>query len=275
MLAVLVNGLPIGKDNTAITVEDRGLSYGDGVFETMRLQNGRVRFLESHLARLHAGCQRLGITAPDDGNLRKEIATLIGPTIDGIVKLIVTRGAGGRGYRPVRALNATRIAILYPPLGNSTQLGIAVRWCATRLARNQQLAGIKHLNRLEQVLAQSEWADEQIAEGLMLDTESELISATASNLFMVCEGVLATPDLRFSGIRGVMREQVIKLAELERIPIEERALRSDDLLDATEVFVTNAVRGVRPIVSLDDKRWPIGTVTKRLMAALTNALTKD
>jgi 4-amino-4-deoxychorismate lyase len=154
-------------------------------------------------------------------------------------------------------------------------LGIAVRWCTTRLARNQQLAGIKHLNRLEQVLAQNEWTDEQIAEGLMLDTESELISATASNLFMVCDGVLATPDLRFSGIRGVMREQVIGLAQQARIQIEERALRPDDLLGATEAFTTNAVRGIRPIVSLDDRRWPIGAVTKRLMTALTKALTKD
>ena len=109
----------------------------------------------------------------------------------------------------------------------------------------------------------------------MLDTEGELISATASNLFMVCDGILATPDLRFSGIRGVMRERVIKLAQQECIAIEERALRTDDLLGATEVFITNAVRGIRPVVTLDERHWPIGAVTERLMAALAKAPTKD
>jgi 4-amino-4-deoxychorismate lyase len=274
MLAVLVNGLPISTENTALHVEERGLNYGDGVFETMRLWDGHVQFLESHLARLQASCERLGIAAPDNDMLRKDIATLIGSTRDGIVKLIVTRGAGGRGYRPANGLTATRIATLYPPLSNADQSGIAVRWCTTRLARNQQLAGIKHLNRLEQVLAQNEWANEQIAEGLMLDTEGELISATASNLFMMCDGALTTPDLRFSGIRGVMREQVIKLAQHDGITVEERALRPDDLLGAAEVFMTNAVRGIRPVVSLDQQRWPIGIVTQRLMTALTKPSTK-
>jgi 4-amino-4-deoxychorismate lyase len=275
MLAVLVNGLPTGNENAALSVEDRGLSYGDGVFETMCLQDGRVRFLESHLTRLHAGCQRLGIAAPDNYTLHRDIAALIGDIDDGVVKLVVTRGAGGRGYRPVKALTATRIAILYPPVSDSPQSGIAVRWCTTRLARNEQLAGIKHLNRLEQVLAQNEWTDEHIAEGLMLDTEGELVSATAGNLFTVYDGVLVTPDLRFSGIRGVMREQVIKLAQMERIPIEERALRPDDLLGAHEVFITNAVRGIRPVASLEERRWPIGAVTRGLMAALVKAPTRD
>jgi len=275
MLAVLVNGLRIGNESAALSVEERGLSYGDGVFETMCLQDGHIRFLDSHLARLHTGCQRLGFAPPDNDTVRRDVAALIGGSVDGVVKLIVTRGAGGRGYRPVKGSTATRIAILYPPISTSAQSGIAVRWCATRLARNEQLAGIKHLNRLEQVLAQNEWTDEQITEGLMLDTEGELVSATAGNLFMVGDGVLVTPDLRFSGIRGVMRDQVIKLAQQERIPTEERALRPDDLLGATEVFITNAVRGIRPVVSLDARRWPIGSVTKRLMAALTIATTKD
>jgi 4-amino-4-deoxychorismate lyase len=275
MLAVLVNGLPSGNENAALSVEERGLSYGDGVFETMCLQDGRVRFLESHLARLHTGCQRLGIAAPDNDTLRRDIAALSGNIDDGVIKLIVTRGAGGRGYRSVKGLTATRIAILYPPIRNSALSGIAVRWCATRLARNEQLAGIKHLNRLEQVLAQNEWTGDQIAEGLMLDTEGELVSVTAGNLFMVCDGVLVTPDLRFSGIRGVMRDQVIKLAQQDRIPVEERPLRPDDLLVATEVFITNAVRGIRPVVSLDATRWPIGAVTYRLIAALTKATPKD
>jgi 4-amino-4-deoxychorismate lyase len=199
--------------------------------------------------------------------LRRDIATLVGAHGEGVVKLIVTRGAGGRGYRSP-PLSPTRIAMLYPLPTMSGQPGITVRWCTTRLARNAQLAGIKHLNRLEQVLAQNEWHDESIAEGLMLDTEGELICATASNIFLVSEGVLATPDLRFSGIRGVMREQVIAAAQRKGIALEERALWPDELLGAAEVFVINAVRGIRPIVALDEQRWAVGPVTTRLMAAI-------
>src|SRR4249920_3513996 len=106
MLAVLVNGLPIGNENSALRAEERGLNYGDGLFETMCLQDGQVRFLESHLARLHAGCERLGIAVPDNGILRKDITTLIGNSRNGVVKLIVTRGTGGRGYRPAKELTA-------------------------------------------------------------------------------------------------------------------------------------------------------------------------
>jgi 4-amino-4-deoxychorismate lyase len=120
------------------------------------------------------------------------------------------------------------------------------------------------------VLAQNEWTDERIGEGLMLDTEAELICATASNLFIVCDGVLATPDLRFAGIRGVMREQVIKKAQQLGMVVAERALRPDDLLNASEAFVTNAVRGIRPIELLGEQRWPMGPIAARLMTALND-----
>jgi len=271
MFATLVNGVAVSDAAHAVSVDERGLSYGDGVFETMRVQAGRVRLIERHMARLRAGCERLGIAPPTEMHLRSDIAALIHGHHDGVIKLIVTRGAGGRGYRPLTTLSSTRIAIMYPPIATPSQPGITVRWCNTRLARNSQLAGIKHLNRLEQVMAQSEWSDQQIAEGLMLDTEGELICATSSNLFLVTDGVLATPDLRFSGVRGVMRDEVIKLALCDGITVEERPLRPEDLLNAAEAFITNAVRGIRPIVALDSQRWPIGALTLSLDSSLAKS----
>jgi len=268
MVAALINGAIVSDVNRAISIEDRGLSYGDGLFETMTLRGGAIRFLASHVARLRLGCERLGITAPQDDELGSDIATLSRIRPDGVVKFIVTRGAGGRGYRADKMLAPTRLALLYPPVVMEERAGIRVRWCATRLARNPLLAGIKHLNRLENVLAQNEWSDTAIAEGLMLDTEGELIGATASNLFIVSDGVLTTPDLRFCGIRGVVREQVLSAANKAGIGTEERALRPDDLIGATEFFITNAVRGIRPIVALDELHWPIGVITTRLAAIL-------
>jgi len=271
VLATLINGAAVKDATHALSIDERGLNYGDGVFETMRVQAGRVRLIDKHLVRLRAGCERLGIAAPTDAALLSDIATLIHDRLDGVLKLIVTRGAGGRGYRPLPNLNCTRVAILYPPIADEPNTGINVRWCTTRLGRNAQLAGIKHLNRLEQVLAQSEWTDPRIAEGLMLDTEGELICATSGNLFVVSDGILATPDLRFSGVRGVMRDEVIRLAIRENIAVEERPLRPDDLLNASEAFTTNALRGIRSVVALEAQSWPIGSIASRLDHSLATS----
>lgn len=267
MLAVLVNGVECVDPAQAISVADRGLGYGDGLFETMLLQQGRVRFLESHLARLEAGCRRLRIDYPGHERLRAEIAHVCTSANEGVVKLIVTRGIGARGYRAREVGAPTRIVSLHapPPAGNTT---VRVRWCEMRLSRNPVLAGMKHLNRLEQVLAQSEWDDPAIEEGFMLDSEGELVGATASNVFVVRGHELATPDLRFCGIRGVMRGEVMRLASQLGIAINEEPLWPENLDAATEIFVTNAVRGIRAVVALDGRTWPLGQVTQSLMKAL-------
>jgi 4-amino-4-deoxychorismate lyase len=246
---------------------ERGLSFGDGLFETMLLRDGVAVSVDRHLLRLEIGCLRLGIKPPNIPLLRGEIDLLTRDHRNGIIKLIVTRGAGGRGYRPAADMTPTRLMMLFPPLNAVDGKPIEVRWCATRLARNAQLCGIKHLNRIEQVLAQNEWDDERIAEGLMLDTEGELICATAANVFLVADGVLVTPDLRFSGIRGVMRERVIESALRAGLAVEERAVWPDDLTEATEVFVTSAIRGIRSVVALQERRWSVGHITQMLIAA--------
>lgn len=267
MLAALLNGVSIGNPKHALHVEERGLNYGDGVFETMLLTNGAVALIDGHLERLRIGCERLGIATPSTQSVLGDVKTLTKTSSNGIVKLIVTRGAGGRGYRANAELAPSRITLLYPQ-PQTTSREVDVRWCAMRLARNAQLAGIKHLNRLEQVLAQNEWSDASIAEGLMMDTEGEVVSATASNVFVVIDGVVTTPDLRFSGVRGVMRQHVLRKTSDLGIEVSERSLRKEDILDADEIFLTNAVRGIRPVVALGERRWPVGPITQRLMNAV-------
>jgi 4-amino-4-deoxychorismate lyase len=267
MLAALLDGTVISPQQSAIHIDDRGLLYGDGVFETMSLQNGKLRFLNDHLRRMQHGCKRLGIVMPDTELLINELQQLTHNADRGIVKLIITRGRGGRGYRASQCV-ATRLMQLFEPVELVT--GLTVRWCATRLARNEALAGIKHLNRLEQVLAQSEWDDATINEGLMLDTEGELISGTMSNVFMVVDDVLVTPDLRFSGVQGVMRGNILHTAVELSITVEQRAVHPEELLSATEVFMTNAVRGIQPVVallpsSIAGRQWDIGALTMKLM----------
>jgi 4-amino-4-deoxychorismate lyase len=267
MLAVLVNGVECVHPAQAIAVSDRGLNYGDGLFETMLLKQGRVRYLNAHLERLALGCGRLGIEYPGDARMRADIAHVCAAAASGVVKVVVTRGVGARGYRAHPNGAPTRIVALHAPPPSASPT-IRARWCEMRLSRNPRLAGIKHLNRLEQVLAQSEWDDPAIEEGLMLDSEGELVGGTASNVFIVRGHELATPDLRYCGIRGVMRAEVLKLANRLGIATHEEPLWPENLEDATEVFVTNAVRGIRAVAALDRRAWPLGPVTQSLMNAL-------
>jgi 4-amino-4-deoxychorismate lyase len=266
MIAVLINGRRPNAPDSAIDVSDRGLHYGDGLFETMLLREGRVRWLDEHWQRLQAGCRRLSIPCPALDLVRHEIRELGAPG-DGVIKLIVTRGLGGRGYAPPAALAATRILALYS-LPQASSFEVSARWCTVRLGRNTQLAGIKHLNRLEQVLAQREVAAAGLDEGLMLDDAGELISAVASNVFLVQAGVLLTPGLRYCGVKGVMRAQVQRIAEELGIPVRETALQPHDVSTAEEVFLTNAVRGLRPLVALEAQRWPVGPITLQLHTTL-------
>lgn len=269
-IALLIDGHPPADRHRALAADDRGLHYGDGLFETALLHGGRVRHLDDHLDRLSWGCDRLRIACPERQVLIRDIALVTQGHGEGVLKITVTRGPGGRGYRAPERQKPTRIVALHsaPERPADPSTGITVRWCSSRLARSSMLAGLKHLNRLEQVLAQSEWEDTTIAEGLLFDTEGELVSATAGNLFLVREGQLVTPDLRYCGIRGVMRGRVIVTAMEAGMPVEEQPLWATDLEAADEVFITNAVRGIRPVGRLETREWATGPLTRQLAAAL-------
>ena len=266
-MTLLINGLTPADPSRAIAADDRGLHYGDGLFETMRVLGGEVRFLDDHLQRLFSSCERLGIGAPDKQTLLAEITQLARGSSNGVLKIIVTRGASGRGYRPARSAASNRLISLHS-VSEVSQSPLRLRWCETRLGRNASLAGMKHLNRLEQVLAQREWDEGEFDEGLMMDTEGEVVCATAGNLFAVRDGSLITPDLRFCGVRGVMRTQVLKAAAQLQLGVSEEPLWPHDLESASEVFITNAVRGIRSAGSLDSLQWSEPSIARRLAQEL-------
>lgn len=267
--SVLIDGRRAPDVARALQAGERGFHYGDGLFETVLIRDARARFLDDHLSRLARGCQSLGIQAPSHALLQGDIERLAAGCAAGVLKIIITRGAGTRGYRPPSpAGEPTRFVALYPAPSFASSAPIRLRWSATRLGRNARLAGIKHLNRLEQVLAQSEWHDASIEEGLMLDTEGELVSGTASNVFLVRDEVLLTPDLRFCGVQGVMRTQVIRAALGLGLTVSEQPLWPCDLEAASEVFVTNAVRGIRPACQLENLHWADSSIAGKLKEVL-------
>jgi 4-amino-4-deoxychorismate lyase len=242
-----------GRNSTRIDYRDRGLQYGDGVFETMRVRRGQVRLLEYHLQRLDAGCRRLAIASPSKRNLRRELERAAALRSEGILKLIVTRGRGLRGYRPTGRERCTRILTLHAlPQGMLTvgAIPVRVRLCATALGQSPQLAGLKTLNRLESVMARSEWRDTRIWEGLMRDVDENIVCGTMSNLFLKRGSSLMTPLLDRCGVAGVMRRWILETAaELDLSPLERR-IRWQDLREADEVFMTNALVGVKSVSSI-------------------------
>lgn len=260
-----------GRPAAAIDLGDRGLHYGDGLFETMAVQAGRIRRLERHLERLEQGCVRLGIASPPRAQLAGEICALAEGEARAVLKLILTRGGGARGYRAGAELEPTRIASLHPWPGERAgeiARGLAVRWCALRLAEQPLLAGLKHLNRLEQVLAAREWTDPDIAEGLLCDQHGRLIGGTRSNVFFVDHERLCTPQLTRCGVAGTVRAAVLEAAQTLGLEVVEADFTPGDLARANEVFLTNALLGVAPVRRLAEFHWEPGPVTRRLQAVL-------
>lgn len=263
----LVDGRPL--DNIPVT--DRGLNYGDGLFETARVHGGRVPLIERHLTRLQAGCGRLGILYPGDASLRRDIERLLERGArEGVLRLVLTRGDGGRGYTPSRDPVGRRIASLHPlpgPLPESFEAGV----CVTRLGSSPALAGLKHLGRLEQVLAAAEVAEAGWDEGLVLDRTGNVIEATRHNLFYLRDAAICTPPLEESGVAGVMRGLVMEVLASLGQPVALRPLRYDELHEIDELLLCNAVAGIRPVGRLDGRELAGRELYARLRAPLAKA----
>lgn len=273
MEAVLVNGEPVDR----ISVYDRGFQYGDGVFETLAVRQGQPLLWEAHVERMITGAERLGIQAPSLAAIREEALRLCRDVTAGVLKIVLTRGISGRGYGYDSDSVPNRVVSLGPwpsDPGDYAQAGAVVRLCHTTLGRNPVLAGIKHLNRLEQVLARAECGT-GYAEGLMRDETGAVIEGTMSNVFVVSRGALCTPDLGACGVAGIMRACVLREAPRLGLMHCVRELTCEDLLDATEVFLTNSLIGVQPVRKIDgfaadphDKEYGIGPITRKVRRAI-------
>ena len=267
-----------GERRHCVDVSDRGFQYGDGVFETIEVFNGKPVFIERHFKRLLKGCERLLIPSPDLAQIEAEAGQLCAGVDRAVLKLIITRGSGGRGYRQPDSIVPTRLLSLHPfpeyPDHFQTD-GVVARFCDQRLAINPALAGIKHMNRLEQVLARAEWRDDGVQEGLMLDYEDHVIEGTMSNVFFVKYGVLHTPSLKNCGIEGIVREVVIDLALRNNIVVYEQRFDRRSVLEADEVFLTNSVIGVWPIRQLEQQCLGVGQVTRAMQRWFAGARMTD
>lgn len=256
-----------GREGAMLDPLDRAAQYGDGVFRTLRLAHGQPRWLDEQLAKLAADAVRLGIAAPAEAVWRADLAQLAGRLSTGVLKLLLTRGTGARGYRPADAALPTRIMMHdpTPPMSDHwPEAGLHVRVCELRLSEQPRLAGVKHLNRLENVLARAEWDDPDIHEGLLRDATGHVVSGVMSNLFLWREGRLRTPRLDRSGVAGVTRARLMRRAAETGIAVEEADFGLDEVLAAEAVMLCNSVIGLRPVARLGQRRWPQSMHSKRL-----------
>lgn len=263
-----------GQASGALSLKDRGLAYGDGLFETIAVKGGQPVLLERHLQRLALGCSRLAMAA-DHGVIRHEVLAYAAALGDGVLKLILTRGDSLRGYAADPAATPRRILqgsppASYPPAHG--QLGVCLFPCTTRLSLQPLLAGLKHLNRLEQVIARAEWQGADYAEGLMLDLEGRVIEGVFSNVFVVRDGVLATADLSRCGVAGVMRDELLSQAISLGITTQITDITLDHLQQADEVFVCNSVYGIWPVRAYAALSWPVGPLTRKLQGIARSLL---
>jgi len=262
-----------GAVQEQISFRDRGFQYGDGLFETLAITSGKPVFWDRHWRRLRHGAERLGLTPPPESLLREEAGVICTNQERAVLKIIITRGVSARGYGPVVGASPTRVLSLSPwpdyPAAYPQQ-GVAVRFCRMPLARNRFLAGVKHLNRLEQVLARAEWQDDY-QEGLMQDADGLVVEGTMSNVFVVSQGTLLTPDVSQCGVEGVMRGVVLECAAAASIPCRVADIRRQDILGADELFLTNSLIGLWPVRKLDGQEFTVGRLTRQLQQALYDA----
>jgi 4-amino-4-deoxychorismate lyase len=234
--------------------DDRGVAYGDGVFETMRACDGELPWWDRHWARLVHGAARLRLPLPDPVQVRREAAAALDGG-GGVLKLLVSRGPGGRGYAPPTGTVPLWQLSTHPLPERPPGKGLALRWCETRLAVQPLLAGIKHCNRLEQVMARAEWESgaldpAQVQEGLMRSVDGDVVCATAANVFVLRDGRWLTPLIDRCGVAGVCRAWV-----MQAVDAEETRLQVVDIETADSVFLCNAVRGILPVARLDARCW--------------------
>lgn len=262
----MVDCLVNGRESARISVADRGLRYGDGLFETLGCFGGRCPLWSLHLERLERGCRSLDLPAPDPEALAADRDRLTDGNPDCVLRIVWTRGAGGQGYAPSSKTEPTRVVQRLPlpaDLRDQQENGIPAIRCNTRLAWQPALAGLKHLNRLEQVLAAAECARAGVPEGVIRDTSGRVIEAVTGNLLLVIDDDLITPNLDACGVRGV---GLTWLMNQGAVAVDERDVDPADLDRADEILVINSVRGIRPVIRLGERTLAPGPVGLALRA---------
>lgn len=242
----LINGV----EQDVLAANDRATQFGDGCFTTARVINGQVCFLDAHLTRLQTTCEKLFIPYMEWQALSQEMQSLAMPHREAVIKVIISRGVGGRGYsasgcaQPTRMVSVSSFPAHY---ARWRAEGITLALSPIRLGRNPSLAGLKHLNRLEQILIRSHLEQTDADEALVLDSEGWVTECCAANLFWRKDNVVYTPRLDQAGVNGIMRQFCIRKLAQSSFQVVETNAREEALQHADEMVVCNALMPIVPV----------------------------
>lgn len=246
---------------------DRGLAYGDGLFATMRIAEGKIAFLSEHLERLSQGAKRLGMPWSASSQLILQLEELAAVETCGCIKLLLSRGCGGRGYAAPEPCDVTEVVSVHDfprHYKHWQQVGIAITTSPIKLSTQPRLAGIKHLNRLEQVLIKSEPIVEGYDDWLVLDAKNNVVESSMANLFFVNGTQIVTPSMSLSGVAGMMREQIIYALIDSGFALEARPITHSSLSQFQHAFMTNSLLGLIDINKIDDLDYARASFTETL-----------
>lgn len=260
--AALIDGDPAD----AACLEERAFQFGDGVFETVAILDGQPCLWSSHIERLFGGCRRLGLPLPDAALLYDECRRIASGHARAVLKIFITAGCSERGYRrpaPAKPRRALRIS-QWQRVDDDRAWN--ARCCDYRLSDNPHLAGIKHLNRLDQVLARTEWTDDDIDEGIVRAQDGRIVSGTMSNLFVQKGSQVITPSIDSTGIAGVIRRLVLELGAPYAGQVVEGRVEMSQLREADAVFLTNSLIGIKRLMRIDDVEFDLGVAEHPVFA---------
>lgn len=250
----LINGIP----QETLPASDRAIQFGDGCFTTARIVAGQVCLLDAHLQRLQQACEKLLIPFVEWAALQREMVELARGNDRGVLKVIISRGSGGRGYSAANCLHPTRLLSVsaWPVHYDGWRReGITLELSPVRLGRNPQLAGIKHLNRLEQVLIRTHLEQTDADEALVLDSEGFITECCAANLFWRQGKDVFTPRLDQAGVNGLMRQFCLQQLAHSGYRVVEVNAREAALAEVDEMVVCNALMPVVPVRQYGSQRF--------------------
>ena len=262
-----------GKQQAQISIHNRNLHYGDGLFETCVVRDNKILMWEHHISRLNIGCRRLNIKKIDESVWLGDIKQALQLTLKKkcIVKLILSRGNSLRGYSYSEDIKPVRVVIVSEMTQPKIQNSFSLQYANSGYYSNPKLAGIKHCNRLEQILAR----ENMIAnEAIMLDESKNIISVTQGNIYFIFGNKLVTPKLHRCGVVGSRRSTILELARIINLEVSEDIISLEQSKIADEVFISNSLIGIQPVTSIGNYYLAHNPLTEKIRAAYSS-ITQD
>ncbi len=256
-----------GVESDLVARTDRSFQYGDGCFTTILMRDGKPEFWQHHVERMDRSLNQLLIPSPNWTQVADWVRMAAMPESVAGIKIHISRGEGGRGYSPTQVYSpsVTISAFAFPDHYKVLrQQGMHLGVCRQRLGLNPMLAGLKHNNRLEQVVLKGEMDQQGLVDGVALDIEGYVVETTMANLFWRHADKWFTPALDFAGVAGVMRRNVLDQLRAEQQCVEQGRYPLSHLEQSDEIFMTNAILGIAPVVSLGEIHYTAGNQTRRL-----------